>query len=103
VQRQLESSSESQQEPRRQSGPFDFTDSEDVESAANNSSLLSGKSKKKQQRRRWTPEEERAIVDGVQRLGEGRWSDIRSSFLSILRNRTNVEIKDKWRNMSKKK
>ncbi|KNB45015.1 hypothetical protein JH06_1287 [Blastocystis sp. subtype 4] len=49
---------------------------------------------------RWTLEEEERLIKGVNTYGEGRWTDIRR--IMHLTSRTNVEIKDKWRNLKKK-
>lgn len=51
------------------------------------------------QRRFWTEEETIALKEGVRTLGTGRWADIKSEHEYILRNRTSVQIKDKWRTM----
>ncbi|XP_065179737.1 mucin-19-like [Sycon ciliatum] len=59
---------------------------------------------KRQPRRRfkWTPEEEKALKSGVQKFGEGSWNVIQSSYRT-LRGRSGVDLKDKWRNLKKKK
>jgi hypothetical protein len=54
-----------------------------------------------EQRRFWTEEETIALKEGVRTLGTGRWADIKSDHEYILRNRTSVQIKDKWRTMKK--
>ena len=52
------------------------------------------------QRQRWTAEEEQLIQDGVDELGYGHWAEIKSKYFrkSI---RSQVDIKDKYRNMTK--
>mmetsp|Transcript_21654 Transcript_21654/g.38444 ORF Transcript_21654/g.38444 Transcript_21654/m.38444 type:complete len:409 (+) Transcript_21654:56-1282(+) len=51
----------------------------------------------------WTPEEEDALVKGVQRYGVGKWADIKADWPNIFNPlRTSVHLKDKWRNLSKK-
>ena len=51
-------------------------------------------------RRMWTPEEESKLIKGVNTYGRGNWVLIRKKM--HLTERTNVELKDKWRNISKK-
>lgn len=51
-------------------------------------------------RRLWTPEEEAKLIKGVNTYGRGNWALIRKKM--HLNERTNVELKDKWRNISKK-
>jgi hypothetical protein len=54
-------------------------------------------------RRPWTAEEECALIGGVSRYGQGMWNSILScaQFGPVLRGRTNVNLKDKFRNMCK--
>jgi hypothetical protein len=58
--------------------------------------------KKPKKRRPFTDEEKEAIRAGVQRFGEGRWALIRLNSDGILLSRTNVNIKDCYRNMLKR-
>ncbi|KAL5728710.1 hypothetical protein ACHQM5_001760 [Ranunculus cassubicifolius] len=53
---------------------------------------------------RWSSEEEEALRAGVARHGKGKWANIRKDpqFLNSLANRSNVDLKDKWRNMGDK-
>ena len=51
-------------------------------------------------RRPFTQEEEAYLLEGVKTFGEGKWSLILESYPFV--NRTNVNLKDKWRNMQKK-
>lgn len=53
-------------------------------------------------KQRWTPEEEAALKAGINKYGVGRWSTILKDpeFNTILRSRSNVDLKDKWRNMN---
>ncbi|KAF5766998.1 putative transcription factor MYB-related family [Helianthus annuus] len=55
-----------------------------------------GKAKK-----RWTSEEEAALSAGVYKYGTGKWKDILNDhqFAHCLINRSNVDLKDKWRNL----
>ncbi|KAJ1284110.1 hypothetical protein BS78_03G179200 [Paspalum vaginatum] len=53
-------------------------------------------------KQRWTPEEEAALKAGVARHGPGKWRTILRDpdFSALLRLRSNVDLKDKWRNLS---
>ncbi|EOA38272.1 hypothetical protein CARUB_v10009763mg [Capsella rubella] len=50
---------------------------------------------------KWTPEEEEALVAGIAKYGPGKWSNIIEDpeFAPQLLERTNINLKDKWRNM----
>ena len=43
----------------------------------------------------------KALVDGVQRCGGGRWADIKKLGLRELARRSAVDLKDKWRNLAR--
>ncbi|OIT29007.1 PREDICTED: telomere repeat-binding factor 1-like isoform X2 [Nicotiana attenuata] len=53
-------------------------------------------------KQKWTPEEEAALKAGVRKHGPGKWRTILKDpeFSGVLRLRSNVDLKDKWRNMS---
>lgn len=53
------------------------------------------------QKLKWTAEEEEALTAGVVKYGAGKWKNILvdSEFKHKLANRSNVDLKDKWRNM----
>ncbi|CAM6032814.1 unnamed protein product [Sphagnum compactum] len=53
-------------------------------------------------KQKWTPEEEAALRAGVEKYGPGKWRAIQkdSKFGPCLTSRSNVDLKDKWRNMS---
>jgi len=53
-------------------------------------------------KQRWTPEEEAALKAGVAKHGPGKWRTILRDpdFSTLLRLRSNVDLKDKWRNLS---
>ncbi|GMJ12862.1 TELOMERE REPEAT BINDING FACTOR 1, telomere repeat binding factor 1 [Hibiscus trionum] len=53
-------------------------------------------------KQKWTPEEEAALKSGVIKHGAGKWRTILKDpeFSSVLYLRSNVDLKDKWRNMS---
>lgn len=53
-------------------------------------------------KQRWTPEEEAALKAGVAKHGPGKWRTILRDpdFSALLRLRSNVDLKDKWRNLS---
>ncbi|RID72400.1 hypothetical protein BRARA_C04294 [Brassica rapa] len=51
---------------------------------------------------KWTPEEEEALMAGVLEHGIGKWRSILGNpeYSSVLHSRSNVDLKDKWRNIS---
>ncbi|XP_047950869.1 telomere repeat-binding factor 1-like isoform X3 [Salvia hispanica] len=53
-------------------------------------------------KQKWTPEEEAALKAGVLKHGPGKWRTILKDpqFSEVLYLRSNVDLKDKWRNMS---
>lgn len=53
-------------------------------------------------KQKWTSEEESALKAGISKHGTGKWRTILKDpeFSSILSLRSNVDLKDKWRNMS---
>ncbi|KAL3843846.1 hypothetical protein ACJIZ3_001249 [Penstemon smallii] len=53
-------------------------------------------------KQKWTPEEEAALKAGVLKHGPGKWRTILKDpqFSRVLYLRSNVDLKDKWRNMS---
>merc|ERR1712157_162881 len=55
---------------------------------------------KRKQRTRFTEEEVEAIKLGIDTCGVGNWIEIKREY-PVLNGRTNVQIKDKYRNMKK--
>lgn len=51
-------------------------------------------------RKPWSRDETIEFYKAVQKFGEGDWSNIRSQMKTV---RTNVQLKDRWRNMTKDK
>ncbi|KAK9848171.1 hypothetical protein WJX84_004055 [Apatococcus fuscideae] len=53
-------------------------------------------------KQKWTSEEESALREGVSKYGVGKWRLIQKDgiFAGVLRNRSNVDLKDKWRNLN---
>ncbi|XP_057491691.1 telomere repeat-binding factor 1-like [Actinidia eriantha] len=53
-------------------------------------------------KQKWTSEEEAALKAGVTKYGAGKWSTILKDpeFSILLYSRSNVDLKDKWRNMN---
>ncbi|KAK9923679.1 hypothetical protein M0R45_032086 [Rubus argutus] len=54
------------------------------------------------QKQKWTPEEEDALLAGVAKHGAGKWKNILKDpeFSPSLILRSNIDLKDKWRNLS---
>ncbi|KAK9091114.1 hypothetical protein Sjap_024291 [Stephania japonica] len=52
-------------------------------------------------KQKWTPEEEAALKAGIAKHGAGKWRTILKDpeFCGVLFLRSNVDLKDKWRNM----
>ncbi|KAI3451915.1 hypothetical protein Pfo_008580 [Paulownia fortunei] len=53
-------------------------------------------------KQKWTSEEEAALKAGIHKYGIGKWSTILKDpeFSTVLRSRSNVDLKDKWRNLN---
>ncbi|KAL3640343.1 hypothetical protein CASFOL_015311 [Castilleja foliolosa] len=53
-------------------------------------------------KQKWTPEEEAALKAGIRRYGVGKWSTILKDpeYNPVLQSRSNVDLKDKWRNLN---
>ncbi|XP_044470726.1 telomere repeat-binding factor 2-like isoform X2 [Mangifera indica] len=53
-------------------------------------------------KQKWTAEEEAALKAGVLKHGTGKWRTILSDpeFSAVLQSRSNVDLKDKWRNIN---
>lgn len=56
-------------------------------------------SNKRKHHRAWTLCEVLKLVDGVARLGAGKWSEIKRIAFASYTYRTSVDLKDKWRNL----
>nr|QSD99521.1 MYB family transcription factor [Melilotus albus] len=54
------------------------------------------------QKLKWTGEEEDALIAGIKRHGPGKWKAILldPQFGPLLTSRSNIDLKDKWRNMN---
>ncbi|CAM8958914.1 unnamed protein product [Rhodiola kirilowii] len=50
---------------------------------------------------KWTAEEEAALIAGIQKHGAGKWKNILTDpdFAPVFSKRTNIDLKDKWRNL----
>ncbi|XP_040991921.1 uncharacterized protein LOC121238899 [Juglans microcarpa x Juglans regia] len=51
--------------------------------------------------KRWTLLEEETLRTGVQKYGKGNWKLILNCYRDIFEERTEVDLKDKWRNMTR--
>ncbi|KAJ9565086.1 hypothetical protein OSB04_001052 [Centaurea solstitialis] len=58
-----------------------------------------GKLARKRKKKRWTTIEEDTLRTGVQKYGKGNWKLILSMYRDIFEDRTEVDLKDKWRNL----
>ena len=52
-------------------------------------------------RRKFTEVEDGAIRNGVERFGMGKWADIKAYYSMELKDRNQVQIKDRWRTLNK--
>jgi hypothetical protein len=50
---------------------------------------------------KFTEEEDEALKEGIKLFGVGKWAKIKYKFPEVLRNRTSVMIKDRYRNLLK--
>ncbi|GAB2264228.1 hypothetical protein Droror1_Dr00026362 [Drosera rotundifolia] len=55
----------------------------------------------RRKRKKWTPVEEDTLVEGIKRFGEGNWKVINLAYRDVFVDRTDVDLKDKWRNMNR--
>ncbi|XP_074292367.1 uncharacterized protein LOC141619237 isoform X2 [Silene latifolia] len=57
----------------------------------------------RRERKRWTPLEEQTLRDGVLKYGRGNWKTIilDPECAKVFQGRTEVDLKDKWRNLTK--
>ena len=64
-----------------------------------------GQTKMRAKRRMWSEEEECSLREGVLQHGEGRWKKIQSdpNYPFLRTNRSSVDLKDKWRVISRKR
>ncbi len=62
---------------------------------------VSTKMKSRGKRMKFTDSEDAAIRNGVERFGVGRWAGIKSYYHIDLADRTPVQIKDRWRTLTK--
>nr|GMD41160.1 telomere repeat-binding factor 4-like [Ipomoea batatas] len=53
-------------------------------------------------KQKWTSEEEEALRAGVAKHGAGKWKNIQRDpeFNHLLYSRSNIDLKDKWRNLN---
>ena len=50
----------------------------------------------------WTDEEVEALREGVDKHGKGKWKEILVEKRHVFQERTTVDLKDKWRNLSRR-
>lgn len=56
---------------------------------------------KHRRKKRWTTLEEDTLRTGVQKYGKGNWKVILNIYRDIFEDRTEVDLKDKWRNLTR--
>ncbi|CAN1141881.1 Single myb histone 5 [Linum perenne] len=56
---------------------------------------------RRRRKRKWSSKEEAALKNGIKEFGAGFWKEILNSRRNEFNERTKVDLKDKWRNMSK--
>ncbi|XP_062017299.1 uncharacterized protein LOC133733668 [Rosa rugosa] len=56
---------------------------------------------KRRKVKRWSLHEEDTLRTGVQKYGRGNWKFILDTYRDVFEERTKVDLKDKWRNMTK--
>ncbi|CAN1141878.1 Single myb histone 5 [Linum perenne] len=56
---------------------------------------------RRRRKRKWSSEEEAALKNSIKEFGAGFWKEILNSRRDEFNERTEVDLKDKWRNMSK--
>ncbi|KZV38555.1 hypothetical protein F511_39401 [Dorcoceras hygrometricum] len=57
--------------------------------------------KKRRKIRKWSPLEEDTLRTGVEKYGKGHWKVILTAYHDIFEDRTEVDLKDKWRNLTR--
>ncbi|KAJ0981013.1 hypothetical protein J5N97_009268 [Dioscorea zingiberensis] len=55
----------------------------------------------RRKKRRWSTLEEDTLREAVKSYGKGNWKLIKMSYPEIFEERTEVDLKDKWRNMTR--
>ncbi|XP_019215352.1 telomeric repeat-binding factor 2 isoform X3 [Oreochromis niloticus] len=76
-----------------------WSDEESYFTSKKRSSDMSTISNSGQRKRKWTESETQKLKDGVKKFGEGNWSKIKAYY--NFKDRTNVNLKDRWRTMKK--
>ncbi|XP_073304602.1 uncharacterized protein [Primulina huaijiensis] len=57
--------------------------------------------KKRRKVRKWSPLEEDTLRTGVEKYGKGNWKVILTVYHDMFEDRTEVDLKDKWRNLTR--
>ena len=50
---------------------------------------------------KWTAQESKDLVEGVKKYGRGEWALIKADGRLKLGHKSNVQLKDRWRNLTK--
>ncbi|XP_029955101.1 telomeric repeat binding factor a [Salarias fasciatus] len=88
----LDNAIESKETWDEEDTPFTSKNKRQNESTLNNSG---------NKRKKWTDSETKKLKEGVKKFGEGNWSKIKSYY--SFHDRTNVNLKDRWRTLQKQK
>lgn len=85
--------------PKQTHDELDFLSDSESEKAMNTLKF------KKSKRKRYTEEEKRCLLEGVEKHGVGQWAEIRLEYSNVFRvnNRSNVNLKDLYRTLTKNK
>jgi len=57
--------------------------------------------KTRRPKKKWSEEEVDTLKREVQKYGKGRWKMILQKNVEVFQGRTEVDLKDKWRNLEK--
>ncbi|KAF5196841.1 Telomeric repeat-binding factor [Thalictrum thalictroides] len=55
----------------------------------------------RRKRKKWSSLEEETLIDAVKEYGRGNWKRILDNYSEIFEERTTIDLKDKWRNMTR--
>ncbi|XP_047974201.1 uncharacterized protein LOC125216510 isoform X2 [Salvia hispanica] len=79
----------------------DSNDGSPIDTVLKPSPLRQYDGKRRRRARKWSLDEEETLRIGVERFGKGCWKRILDEYRDAFDGRTDVDLKDKWRNMCK--